>query len=140
NPSVLATTTVNGPAGTLTLHYAPGVVGVTVLTVQAADVLGQTITRSFTVTVSPPPALEVTSLTKTTSGFVAQFDRNLDPSVLNLYDQGGALGPADVTLVGATAGAVAGSIVVDPGLRKITFIKTGEPLVPDTYTVMLRST
>ena len=60
---------------------------------------------------------------------------DLDRGVLNLYDQDGSLGPADVVLVGSATGAVRGSVVVDPGLRKITFIKTGGPLAADDYTL-----
>jgi hypothetical protein len=87
-----------------------------------------------------PPKLTVTELTPTESGFIADFNIDLNTSVLNLYDtQSGGLGPADVTLQGASTGAVAGSLVVDPSLRKVTFIKSGDPLAPDTYTVTLRS-
>ncbi|MCY2990635.1 MAG: FG-GAP-like repeat-containing protein, partial [Planctomycetota bacterium] len=83
--------------------------------------------------------LKVAAFTTTSTGFVARFNRDLTASVLHLYDQGGALGPVDVTLVGATVGEVRGSLVVDPGLRTVTFIKTGDVLEPDTYTVTLVS-
>ncbi|MCY2987439.1 MAG: S8 family serine peptidase, partial [Planctomycetota bacterium] len=83
--------------------------------------------------------LKVSSFTPTSTGFVAKFNRDLDVSVLNLVDQGGVLGPADVTVTGAAGGAVSGSMVVDSALRQIVFIKTGGPLEPDTYTVTLRS-
>lgn len=74
------------------------------------------------------------------SGFEAEFSANLDASVLNLYDLGiGGLGASDVTLVGNSVGPVKGSLVVDSGLRKVTFIKTSGPLLPDTYTLTLRS-
>ena len=33
----------------------------------------------------------------------------------------------------------AGSLVVDPSMRQVTFIKSGGPFEPDTYTVTLRS-
>jgi hypothetical protein len=59
--------------------------------------------------------------------------------VVNLYDQEGVLGPADVTLVGASGGKVAGSVVFNAAGDGFTFIRTGGPLPPDTYTVTLRS-
>ena len=37
------------------------------------------------------------------------------------------------------SGPVFGSLVIDPSLRIVRFIKTGEPLVSDTYTITLRS-
>jgi len=86
------------------------------------------------------PKLTVTALTTSASGFSAEFSTDLNTSVLNLYDtQSAGLGPADVVLQGASTGPVAGSLVVDPSLREITFIKSGGPLAPDTYTVTLRS-
>jgi hypothetical protein len=89
----------------------------------------------------PPPAttLVVTSLTPTATGFVAQFNRALDPSVLNLYDtQTGGLGPADVTLTGP-GGVVTGSLAVSPDATRVTFLQTGGILAPGSYTVTLRS-
>jgi hypothetical protein len=83
--------------------------------------------------------LQVTSLTPNASGFDVQFNRQLDPSSLNLYDADNQFGPADFTLTGATVGSVAGSLVIDSGLRKVAFIKTGGILEPDTYSVALRS-
>src|SRR5262249_20183566 len=72
--------------------------------------------------------------------------RAVDSSVLNLYDQGGTLGPADATLVGAASGTVAGSLVLNATGDRMTFIRTGGfnagafgLLDPDTYTVTLRS-
>jgi hypothetical protein len=69
-----------------------------------------------------------------------QFNRDLNAIPLNVYDtEAGTLGAADVVLQGAVVGVVRGSVVVDPGLRKISFLKTGGPLAADTYTVTLRS-
>ena len=87
-----------------------------------------------------PPKLTVTSLTSTASGFTAQFSTDLNASVLNLYDtQTAGLGPADAMLVGTASGPVPGSLVIDPALRAVTFIKSGGPLAEDIYTVTLRS-
>lgn len=84
------------------------------------------------------PALLVTSLTGTNSGFVAEFNEPLDATVINLYDlASGENGPADAFLVGDSVGRVAGSLVVED--QRVTFIKTGGPLLPDNYTVTIRS-
>jgi hypothetical protein len=83
--------------------------------------------------------LVVSSLTPTATGFHISFSQDLDASVLNLYDQDGALGPADVTLTGDGTGKIRGSLVIGPGLREATFIKTGGLLQPDQYTVTLTS-
>jgi hypothetical protein len=85
------------------------------------------------------PPLQVESLTATESGFVARFNQPIDPSPLNLYDQAGALGEADLTVVGAATGPVAGSVVVSAAGNSLTFVKTGGPLAADTYSVVLRS-
>ena len=57
-----------------------------------------------TFTISTPLTVAVS---QTATGFTAQFSHVLDTSQLNLYDQGGNLGPADVVLTGNTTGAVA---------------------------------
>jgi hypothetical protein len=91
------------------------------------------------VTVSLPPP-RVTALTPTGSGFVAGFSRPIDAALLNLYDtRTGGLGPADVLVAGAATGPVSGSLVVDPSGTRVTFVRTGGELPPDTYTVTLRS-
>jgi len=82
---------------------------------------------------------QVTSFTATSTGFIATFDQDLDTSILNLYDQDNLLGAADVTLTGSATGPVRGSLVVDPGLRKITFIASGGVLAPDNYSAVFKS-
>ncbi len=83
-------------------------------------------------------ALKVADFTPTASGVHVQFDRDFDPAVLNLYDvETGLFGPADVTLVGDSVGAVTGSLVV--GADSIAFVATGGTLQADTYTFTLRS-
>ena len=77
-------------------------------------------------------------LTATSSGFVAQFNGPLDGSQLNSYGTAaGETGQADVTLVGNVVGRVAGSLVVENDT--VTFLSAGGPLLPDNYTVTLRS-
>jgi len=44
----------------------------------------------------------------------------------------------DVTLVGATTGAVRGSLIAAAGNQQFAFVQTGGPLAPDTYTVVCR--
>ena len=44
--------------------------------------------------------LTVTSLTPTSTGFIATFSKPFDPSQINLYDQAGLNGPDDVLLTG----------------------------------------
>ena len=87
-------------------------------------------TAAATITVIS--TLNVPTLTLTKTGFIALFSASLDVSSLNLYDQGGALGAADVVVHGS-AGDVRGSLVVDSTLQKITFIASGGVLPPDTY-------
>ncbi len=87
-----------------------------------------------------PPALQVSALTAVPSGFIAEFSTQLDAAELNLYDtQTAALGPADISLIGAATGEVPGSLVLDPLQRRVTFVKSGGPLDPDTYTVTIQS-
>ena len=100
---------------------------------------GQTsgmVAHSYTV---GPQTMQVTSLTATDSGFVAELNREFETSVLNLYDQHGQPALSDVTFMGDTVGPVPGSVVIDPTSRQVSFIKTGGVLEPDTYTVTLRS-
>jgi hypothetical protein len=82
--------------------------------------------------------LEVEQFSPTGTGFVIRFSRDLALAQLNLYDQGGTLGPADVILAGP-GGAVRGSLVVDSGLRQATFIKTDGLLEPGSYSATVIS-
>ncbi len=83
-------------------------------------------------------AAAVTEFTPTDSGFVVEFSEAVDSSKLNLFDsEGGAMGAADVTLSGASTGAINGSLVVDG--TTLIFLASGGPLAADTYTVTLRS-
>ena len=83
--------------------------------------------------------LTVSSVTPTSSGFAVQFNRALALPPLNLYDQGGIFGAADVLLTGPGGGVVRGSLVVSPDARNVTLIKTVGLLEPGAYTVTLRS-
>jgi len=83
--------------------------------------------------------LAVSSFATTSTGFIVQFNRELALSQLNLYDQGGLLGPADVILTGPGDAVIRGSLVVGFDARKVTFIKTDGLLISGMYTVTLRS-
>ena len=83
-------------------------------------------------------AANITQFTPTDSGFVVQFSEAVDATKINLYTtSGGAMGAADVTVQGATTGAVKGSAVFSG--TSMTFVATGGVLPADTYTVTLRS-
>ena len=85
-----------------------------------------------------PPSFAVTTLEATDSGFRIEFSSALDGSSLNLFDtQNAALGAADVVVTGDSSGPIAGSLVIEDSA--VTFVKTGDPLAADTYTVTLRS-
>ncbi len=85
-----------------------------------------------------PALLKVVTASPTTDGVEVQFNRTFDATTLNLYGPA-SLGPADLTLVGATVGPVPGSLVVYPDQTGFTLVKTGGPLLPDAYTLTLRS-
>lgn len=134
------------PNGTLSFTPAPGAVGVATITVVARDNGGTTnggvdasLPQTFTITVTNPPTFQVLGSTWTNTGATVDFGRDLKTSTLNLYDvASNVFGAADLTLVGATVGNVRGSLVVDPSLRKVSFVKTAGALLPDTYTLTLR--
>ena len=87
-----------------------------------------------------PSTFQVSAFIPTASGFTVDFNTAIDVTDLNLYDSvSGALGPADVTVVGNTTGNVNGSLIVSPGDQQVTFVATGAELAPDTYVVTLRS-
>jgi hypothetical protein len=96
--------------------------------------------------------LLVTGLTPTATGFVATFNKALDPGQLNLYDQNGVWGADDVLLSGPGSPQISirGSLLIDPGNQTITFVKTSlfngpafnpasAVLPAGTYTVTFRS-
>ena len=89
--------------------------------------------------VVPPTTLVAGPATQTVSGVSLRFSRVLDVTKLNLVDSNNVNGASDLTLVGAVSGAVRGSVVLDADGRGFTFIKSGGPLVADTYTLTLRS-
>jgi hypothetical protein len=120
-----------------------GTVGLNLASPSIADLAGNALPNTepgTDETYNVTNTVQVSTLTPTDSGVVLDFNTVLDVTPLNLYDsQSGSLGPADVTLVGNTVGAVRGSLVFDGVHQQATFIATGGPLAPDTYTLTLRS-
>ncbi|WP_425614262.1 DNRLRE domain-containing protein [Anatilimnocola sp. NA78] len=94
---------------------------------------------SVNVQIADPIVFSVSTFTNAGSTFAVRFNEVLDPTVLNLVDSNGTLGASDITVSGATAGVIRGSVIMDADNRGFTFVKTGGELVPDTYTVTLRS-
>ena len=64
--------------------------------------------------------LVVTSFMPTPTGFTVTFNKPLVPADLTLYDAN-LTTPDDVTLVGATVGAIQGSLLVDSSNQAVTF-------------------
>ncbi len=84
--------------------------------------------------------LQVVSFAPTSTGFIAEFNREVDVDALNLYDgRGASLGAIDVTVAGDAGGIVLGSLVPGDAGRRVTFVATGGLLPGDRYTVTLRS-
>jgi VCBS repeat-containing protein len=114
--------------------------GVMSFTATATDEDGSYAANSLQVQVAAPEALQVSALTPTASGFQVRFNRAIDPSALNLYDSEAAqLGAPDLTLVGFAGGPVKGSLIVDADQRGLSFLRSGDILAPDTYTIRLES-
>ena len=62
----------NGTSAADTITGTPTTVGTSTVTVQATDAAGTPISRTFTITVNPPPALTITTPATITSGTVGQ--------------------------------------------------------------------
>lgn len=132
--------------GTLTFTPAYGVSGTAAITIVAQDDGGianggtnVSVAKTLNVTVTTAAVpLQITSFLPLTNGWQADFNRNLDVANLNLYVTATS-GATDASLIGATAGTIKGSLVIDPSLRRITFVSTSGPLPADTYTLTLRS-
>jgi hypothetical protein len=96
------------------------------------------VTVNVTSNVTPSDLLTVSSFTPNPSGFAVIFSEAFNASMLNLYATQ-SLGPADIVVTGTATGVVSGSLITDAAAGSATFIKTGEQLAPDTYTVTIRS-
>ena len=147
NPSLFTVLPAVAADGTLTYTVAPGLSGSATIGVVAVDDGGManggvntSAAQTFTITVNPPTMFQVTSFVRTATGGIFDFNRDLDQSQLNMYDIPGNLyGAADVVFQGAVTGSIRGSAIVDPNLRRLTFVATNGRLPADDYTVTLRS-
>lgn len=85
-------------------------------------------------------APEVLGVSADATGVRLKFSRQLATDQLNLYDDSsGSPGPADAALVGEALGQVRGSLIFGDGGWQAAFVRSGGPLPPDTYTLVLRS-
>ncbi|MBE2260556.1 MAG: cadherin-like domain-containing protein, partial [Rhodobacteraceae bacterium] len=129
---------ITGNPASVTHAYAAS--GAVSITATATDEDGSYAANTLPVQVTAAEALKVTSLTPTASGFQVRFNHAIDPAALNLYDSEAAqLGAPDLTLFGLASGAVKGSLIVDADGQGLSFLRTGDVLAPDTYTVRLES-
>jgi hypothetical protein len=101
--------------------------------VQVNDGAGGTAEQSFVVDVRLGK-LVVTAFAPQSWGFAMRFNDVIDQSQFNLY---GAA--PDLEVLGARAGALAGSVVFDADGRGLRFVRTGGALEADSYTVRLKS-
>ena len=116
------------------------VAGAFSISATASDEDGTTSANLLRLIVGAAPPPKVIALTPTATGVLVRFDRVIDPTTLNLYGtENSGLGAADLSLTGNTTGLVKGSLVLDADGMGLRFIRSGGPLVADTYTLRLAS-
>jgi hypothetical protein len=127
------------------LSHTYAATGTYTVRVTVIDDRGTAGTDDLVVTVVPG-SFHVLSFVPNASGFDVTFNRAANPGLLNLYDgvdfascRNDLRGASDMTVVGATSGAIRGSLVWDAAASTAHFIKTGGILAPDAYTVTLFS-
>ncbi|MBM83735.1 MAG: hypothetical protein CMJ78_24525, partial [Planctomycetaceae bacterium] len=77
---------------------------------------------------------------QTQAAVEVQVQRQIDPTTLHVFDGNDASADSnDVTLVGNTQGNIRGSVVYDEATGEFIFVKSGDPLPPDTYTFTIKS-
>ncbi|MGD0283960.1 MAG: PKD domain-containing protein, partial [Dissulfurispiraceae bacterium] len=131
--------TLSASTRNFTLSHVYTTIGNYVVTVKVDDGDGGVGTDTVNVNVHPN-TFRVTSFTTNASGFDVQFNRAADTSTLNLYQ--GLYSPGntpDITVVGNSVGTVQGSMVWNSTTNTMSFVKTGDVLAADTYTVTLVS-
>jgi hypothetical protein len=118
--------------------------------IQSSEAANGLLRPRLEVVFSAPAATvapRVTSFAGGANGFTLGFNQALDAGAVNVFGSASdPLGLPDVTLVGPT-GPVAGSLIVNPtnaGVNApfngaLTFVPSGGPLAPGSYTVTLRS-
>src|SRR5262249_27798120 len=118
--SVNVTTDASGNAS-FTFTTSTTVASDQFITSTATDPNGNTSEFSACLGVRDIGPLHLRWLPPTSTGSTVQFNQPIAPSVLNLIDtEADPFAPADVTLVGAATGPVAGSLVVDPSGSRVT--------------------
>lgn len=124
------------PAGAFN-DLQPGQARTTSFTYTARDALGGVDTATVQISVQALSTFHVTSFSTTSSGAIVSFSHALDLTQLDLYDGADAAAEVpDLSLVGASSGAVRGSIIAQG--NTLEFIATGGPLGIDSYTLTLR--
>ena len=114
-------------AGTFTVH------------VSLADDDGGVATQTTSLIVQHD-SLRVVNFQPTSSGFDVSFNRAPKISDLQLYNgMESSLSAADLTVVGTSVGAVAGSLVWNSSTNTLSFVQNGGVLANDTYEVRLLS-
>ncbi len=100
--------------------------------VGARDSEGAETEQPFTLTVRADEAalVRVDALALTPSGLRARFDRALDPAPIDA---------ADIVLTDALGNPIEGALALDADNAGFTFIRTGGPLDPGSYTLRLVS-
>ena len=116
--------TINANAGTITLSGIPSATGSVSFTVDVSDSTGATLTTNYTLAV-----FGIQSAVASPDGVVLTFNAPIDPATTVLYSSPGdtTLGPADITVVGATTGTVRGSLVIDPTI--LMSLRSSRPAV-----------
>ena len=129
--------------GTLNFITAPNFSGSATINLTGDPALVDGILAEFVaepITINAIDTLVVQSVVPIESGAKVNLSRAINDDVLNLINtETGGQGNPDVTLVGDNEGAIAGSIVLDSSGSSFKFVKTGGPLAPDNYTLMLTS-
>ena len=119
---------------------SPGVYNVSVAATNAFGTIGTDATSGELTISAPILMFRIGEPALSPSGFSLAFNSAPDFALLNLYDGvDSSVDLADVTLVGASVGAVRGSLAWDANTKLLHFIKTGGPLVADNYTVTVSS-
>lgn len=130
-----------GSLGSRTINVTPlaGQTGTTTISVTVTDVNGGTAVETFVVTVTAA-VFQVTQTIPTPTGAIVQFNRQLNPTDLNLVDVSPTLlGPADVTLIQNGTTSIAGSVTISPDRRSIAFVAFSGALPDGSYSLTLRS-
>jgi VCBS repeat-containing protein len=97
------------------------------------------LTKQISISVVPS-TFQVVSLGGDHSGFTVNFNREIDLTVLNLYDGTDAsVDATDVVLTRSTGQSIRGSLVLNATRTGFDFLVTGGILSQGTYTVRLNS-